>query len=76
MSSLNANIDKDVNMLELKLPDMSCNHCVAAISKTLKALDANATVHINLDAKSVRIASAASEAAITKALTEAGYPPA
>jgi copper chaperone len=63
-------------MLELKIPDMSCSHCVATVSKTLKTLDADATVHVNLETKSVRIASAATEAAITQALTEAGYPPA
>jgi copper chaperone len=63
-------------MLELKIPDMTCSHCVATVSKTLKALDADATVHVNFETKSVRIASAATDAAITLALTEAGYPPA
>jgi copper chaperone len=63
-------------MFELKLPDMTCSHCVATVSKTLKSLDADAVVHVNLETKSVRIASKATEAAIAHALTEAGYPPA
>jgi copper chaperone len=63
-------------MIELKLPDMSCGHCVGAVTKAVKALDANATVEINLETKAVRIQSVATQPAIAIALTEAGYTPA
>ncbi len=63
-------------MIEFKLPDMSCGHCVGAVTKAVKALDANATVDINLETKAVRIQSVATQPAIAIALTEAGYAPA
>ena len=62
-------------MIELTLKDMSCGHCSGVVTKTIKALDANATVNIDMATKKVKIETRADSAAIAKALTEAGYAP-
>lgn len=61
-------------MLVLKVKDMSCGHCAATIEKTVKGVDADARVEINLAAKTVHVDGAADTAAIVAALDEAGYP--
>ncbi len=35
-------------MMEFKVEDMSCGHCASVITKTVKELDAKATVDIDL----------------------------
>ena len=62
-------------MIELTLKDMSCGHCSGVVTKTIKALDANAKVNIDMATKKVKIETRADSAAIAKALTEAGYAP-
>ena len=62
-------------MLELTLKDMSCGHCAGVVTKTIKVLDANATIDIDLATKKVKIDTRADSAAIARALTEAGYAP-
>ena len=62
-------------MIEFTINDMSCSHCAGVITKTVQALDAGATVDIDLAHKKVAVESAADRAAIVGALTEAGYPP-
>ena len=58
------------------LPDMSCGHCVAAITEALKAADAQARVEIDREARTADVNSALSREALAATLTEAGYPPA
>ena len=61
-------------MIELTVKDMTCNHCVGVVTKAVKSVDPNATVDIDLPTKRVRVDSASSVGALTKALDEAGYP--
>lgn len=61
-------------MIEFKVEDMSCSHCAGVITKTVRELDANATVDIDLASKTVRIASREDRSALAQALDEAGYP--
>lgn len=63
-------------MHHFTLPDMSCGHCVAAITEALKAADAQARVEIDREARTAAVDSALSRDALAAALTEAGYPPA
>lgn len=63
-------------MPEFKLPDMSCGHCVGAVTQALKAVDPQAEVVIDLPRHTVRVSSSAPDQALAEALTEAGYPPA
>jgi copper chaperone len=61
-------------MHRFTLPDMSCGHCVAAITEALKAADRQARVDIDLAAKTASVDSALPRDALAAALTEAGYP--
>ena len=61
-------------MLELKVDNITCGHCVAAVTKALKAVDPEARVNVDLPTKRVQVDSAKPVAALTRALDEAGYP--
>ncbi len=63
-------------MIEFILPDVSCGHCVGVVKKTVHAVDANATVEVDIPTKKVRIASTADKTTLAHALTAAGYAPA
>lgn len=60
--------------MEFDIPDMSCGHCAGVITKTVKLLDADATVSIDLPAKKVAVQTAKDRQTVAAALTEAGYP--
>lgn len=62
-------------MLEFKLPDMTCGHCVGAVTQALKEADPAATVVVDLPQKAVQVTSTLPRAGLAAALTEAGYPP-
>ncbi len=57
----------------LSVPDMSCDHCVRAISSEVAVVPGVETVDVQLAAKTVRVTGAASEDAIRAAVVEAGY---
>lgn len=63
-------------MIEFKLDAMSCSHCVATVTETIKEVDPQARVEVDLDRKQVKVESSRDKARIAQALTEAGYPPA
>jgi copper chaperone len=63
-------------MIELKLPTMTCGHCVRTVTETVQAVDANAKLEIDLPAQRVRIQSLLERQAFERALTEEGYTPA
>ena len=58
------------------LPDMSCGHCVAAITEALKAADAQARIDIDREARTAQVDSALPRETLVAVLTEAGYAPA
>ncbi len=60
--------------MEFKVPDMSCGHCAGVITKTVQALDANATVSVDLPAQKVTLQTTQDRATVAAALAEAGYP--
>lgn len=63
-------------MIAFDVQDMSCGHCVNAITQAVKAADAEAQVEIDLAAHRVRIEPAsASTEALAEAIREAGYTP-
>lgn len=63
-------------MHHFSLPDMSCGHCVAAITEALKATDAQAEVRIDREARTADVDSRLPRETLAAALAEAGYPPA
>lgn len=63
-------------MIELTLPDMTCGHCVKAVTQAVKAVDDQAQVSVDLNAHRVRIESTAAPERLRAALVEQGYTPA
>ena len=62
-------------MHHFTLPDMSCGHCVAAITAALQAADAQARIAIDREARTAQVDSALPRDVLAAALAEAGYPP-
>ena len=62
-------------MHSFTLPDMSCGHCVAAVTEALKTADAQARVEIDREARTADVDSALPRETLVAVLTEAGYPP-
>lgn len=60
-------------MITLKVPDMTCGHCVKTVTGALKAADPGASVEIDLGAQIVKVTNAADEANLRQALVQAGY---
>lgn len=54
------------------VPDMSCQHCVDAITKEVNKVDGVTAVNVDLDAKTVTV-DGGQEAAILAAIDVAGY---
>jgi copper chaperone len=63
-------------MIELTLPDMTCGHCVKAVTQTVQQVDAAAQVHIDLPTHKVQIESGQPAELFKAALADEGYPPA
>ncbi|HSW23538.1 MAG TPA: heavy-metal-associated domain-containing protein [Burkholderiaceae bacterium] len=65
-----------MSTIELKLPTMTCSHCVHTVSQTVQRVDAAAQVDVDLPAKTVRIDSLHARQEFVRALSEEGYAPA
>ena len=62
-------------MFELKIPAMSCGHCVQAVTEAVKAADPAARLSFDLPAKTVRVETNAERQAVVEQLSAAGYTP-
>ena len=63
-------------MIDFEVSDMSCGHCVAAITRALKAVDPQAEVDVDLSRHRVRVqGSDVGVQALSDAIREAGYTP-
>ncbi|PKM25224.1 MAG: copper chaperone [Gammaproteobacteria bacterium HGW-Gammaproteobacteria-13] len=62
-----------MNTFEVK--DMTCGHCIKAITQSVLALDPGANVQIDLPAHRVQIESTSAEADLSRAIEQAGYSP-
>jgi len=60
--------------MQLYIENMACNGCVRSITATVKELDSNAMLDIDLPQKMVVIQSTQPVDTITLALEEAGFP--
>ena len=60
-------------MLEFEVNDMSCNHCVASITKAVTAIKPDATVQTDLDTKRVRVNGDLSQQEVIAALDDIGF---
>ena len=62
-------------MIEFQVNDMTCGHCVGAITRGVAAVDASAKVEIDLPTHRVRIHGSDQAQKFALAITEAGYTP-
>lgn len=61
--------------MKFRIENMTCGACARSVTATIKDLDENATVNIDVATKLVEVESTASESEIVAALTEDGFPP-
>ena len=61
-------------MYQLQVEEMSCGHCVASVTKAVKAVDAQASVEVDLASKQVKVQSGAALDAVKAAIAGAGFP--
>ena len=62
-------------MIELTINDMTCDGCVASITRVVKALDPDAVVNADVATKRVNITSVIDTDAVVAAIANAGYHP-
>jgi copper chaperone len=60
-------------MYVLKVEGMTCGHCVSAVTRAVKDVDATAKVDVDLAQQKVEVASNEPLEEIKAAVTEAGY---
>ncbi len=60
--------------IELRLPAMSCGHCVKAITATAQRLDPRAQVQVDLATKRAVFDTTAPREQLEQALAAEGYP--
>jgi copper chaperone len=63
-------------VIELRIPAMTCGHCVKTVTETVQRVDAAARVTVDLPAHRVAIESMLPEQRFAEALAEEGYAPA
>jgi copper chaperone len=74
--SLTHSFAEDPTMITFEVNDMTCGHCVRAITEAVQAADSGARVQIDLAAHRVEIEPAAAQApALAQAIQDAGYTP-
>ncbi|WP_180178145.1 heavy-metal-associated domain-containing protein [Acinetobacter sp. YH01005] len=61
--------------MKFRIDNMTCGGCARSVTATIKDLDENATVTIDVAAKLVDVKSSASAEQLISALTEDGFPP-
>ncbi|MEY2825183.1 MAG: hypothetical protein RLZ64_1721 [Pseudomonadota bacterium] len=60
-------------MYELKVDGMTCGGCVSSVKRALQAIDANASIDVDLHSKTVKIDTAVELHAVKAAVEDAGY---
>ncbi len=63
-------------MLEFQIPNMTCGHCVKAVTAAVKAADPQAQVQCDLAQHRVQVDTGVAREAVVAKLAEAGYQPA
>jgi copper chaperone len=60
-------------MTEFQVEGMSCQHCVAAVTRSIHEIDSQAQVRVDLEHGRVIVESSQSVDALKEAIDEAGY---
>ena len=61
-------------MIELNVKEMTCGHCVGAVTRAVKSVDPSAGVQVDLQSGRARIDGRSAAEELIKALEQAGYP--
>jgi copper chaperone len=64
---------RKINMMDLQVTGMSCNHCANAVKQAIAEVDSSSTVEIDLATGNVKVQTRADAQAIKTAIVEAGY---
>ena len=62
-------------MITFEVKDMTCGHCIKAITQAVLTVDSTAKVQIDLSTHRVQIESASAETELSHAIVKAGYSP-
>jgi copper chaperone len=60
--------------MHFQVDNLSCQHCVRAVTEAIRARDAQATIAVDLAAKQVAVSSALPADQVIAALVDEGYP--
>jgi copper chaperone len=60
-------------MTEFEVQGMNCQHCVAAVTRSIQEIDPQAQVSVDLERGRVAVESTQSAGALKEAIDEAGY---
>jgi copper chaperone len=60
-------------MTEFEVQGMSCQHCVAAVTRSIQDIDPQAQVRVDLERGRVAVESSQSNDVLKEAIDEAGY---
>lgn len=61
--------------MKLRIDNMTCGSCARSVTASIKELDQNAVVSIDVESKLVEVQTEISEHDLIAALTEDGFPP-
>lgn len=59
--------------MDLSIPDMTCGHCRASVTRALTELDPQAKVEVDLPARTARVETTASLQSVLGALGAVGF---
>lgn len=60
--------------MELRIESMTCGGCAKSATKAIQSVDPNAKIETNPAARTVKVETTATSAALYRVLEEAGYP--
>ncbi|MFY9975506.1 MAG: heavy-metal-associated domain-containing protein [Chromatiaceae bacterium] len=60
-------------MIEIQVTGMSCQHCVAAVTRALESVPGVTGVRVDLESGLARVQGEAEAAALERAVIDAGY---
>jgi copper chaperone len=60
--------------MELRIESMTCGGCAKSVVKAIQSVDPNAKIETNPAARTVKVETTATSAALQRVLEEAGYP--
>lgn len=60
--------------MELRIENMTCGGCARSVTKAIQSVDPNAKIDPNPAARTVKVDTTATSAAVLQVLKEAGYP--